>query len=360
MDKILDIYTDYLIANFGQASATGLSNLLDSAVSHDQITRFLNQEIQTGKDLWQVVKPLVKEHQHDDGILVFDDTIIEKMYSDRSDLNAYHWDHSKNRSVKGINLLSAFYIGQQHARAAPVRIPVTFELIIKDCHVCDIKTQKEKHVSRVTKNELMRQMITQMIANGLKFKYIVADSWYASVENMAFINKKKKQFIFDLKSNRHVCLKKVEGEKTEWIGIDDLDLPDNTPTQVWLKGLDFPVLVVKQRFTNQDESVGIRFLVSNDFSLSTDDFQCLYQKRWGVEEYHKSLKQNTGIGKSPAHGMVAQRNHLFASLVAYVKLEKLKFTTKLNHFAIKTKIYVEAAKIAFKKVQDYKIKLGTA
>jgi hypothetical protein len=42
-----------------------------------------------------------------------------------------------------------------------------------------------------------------------------------------------------------------------------------------------------------------------------------------------------------------QSNHLFASLVAYVKLEKLKFAYKLNHFALKAKIYWAASKAAW-------------
>jgi hypothetical protein len=42
MDKsLLDLYTDYLISSFGQTTATGLSQLLDGEVSHDQVTRFL-------------------------------------------------------------------------------------------------------------------------------------------------------------------------------------------------------------------------------------------------------------------------------------------------------------------------------
>ena len=42
MDKIFDIYTDYLQVNSGQATATGLSKILDNKISHDQITYMLN------------------------------------------------------------------------------------------------------------------------------------------------------------------------------------------------------------------------------------------------------------------------------------------------------------------------------
>jgi hypothetical protein len=75
-----------------------------------------------------------------------------------------------------------------------------------------------------------------------------------------------------------------------------------------------------------------------------------------VEEYHKSLKQNASLAKSPARTVTTQSNHLFASLVADVKLEKLKFTHKLNHFALKAKIYLAASKAAW--IELGKIKLA--
>jgi hypothetical protein len=67
----------------------------------------------------------------------------------------------------------------------------------------------------------------------------------------------------------------------------------------------------------------------------------------GVEEYHKSVKQNASLTKSPARTVRTQSNHLFASIFAYVKLEKLKLAHALNHFALKSKIYQAALKAAF-------------
>ena len=74
-------------------------------------------------------------------------------------------------------------------------MPVGFETIQKTVRFCDLKTQKEKRKSDISKNELMLQMIAKAIANGLIFKYIIADSWFASVANMRFIKQKKKIFI---------------------------------------------------------------------------------------------------------------------------------------------------------------------
>ena len=51
MDKILDIYSDYLIAQNQYATATGLSDLLEGQISHDKITRFLNSKQLSSKEL---------------------------------------------------------------------------------------------------------------------------------------------------------------------------------------------------------------------------------------------------------------------------------------------------------------------
>ena len=350
MQDKLDLYTDYLLSSFGQTSATGLSRLVDGEITHDSISRFLSGNEFTSKVLWQKVKSLVRKHQTIDACLIFDDTIIEKPYTDENDIICWHWDHSKKKSVKGINMLNAFYHTQDSKMIEPLRIPIGFQLILKTVLFCVIKTKKEKRISPVTKNEMMRDMIAQAIHNQLKFKYILADSWFGSADNMRFIQKKKKFFIFDMKTNRQVATSEEDRNAGHWTRIDEIDIPDNTPVTVWLKDLEFPILLTKQVFTNKNQSTGVRFLVSNDFSLSDDDFTTLYKKRWSVEEYHKSLKQNAAIEKSPTRTVKTQSNHIFASIMAYVKLEKMKFSSKLNHFAMKSKIYLAANKAAFKEL----------
>ena len=54
---LVDLYSDYLLSSFGATTATGLSDLLEGTLSHDQITRFLSQQRFDSKTLWQLVKP---------------------------------------------------------------------------------------------------------------------------------------------------------------------------------------------------------------------------------------------------------------------------------------------------------------
>jgi len=176
--KDLELYTDYLISTFGYATATGLERMLDGEVSHDQITRFLTKETYKSNDLWMQVKPTVRKIEQEEGVLIFDDTVQEKPHTDENEVMCWHYDHSKGRSVRGFNLLNCIY------HVDDVSIPVAFELITKPVQFSDLKTKKCKRKRLVTKNELMRQMVTVCVKNQLKFRFVLFDIWYASTENM--------------------------------------------------------------------------------------------------------------------------------------------------------------------------------
>lgn len=344
--NIFDLYTDYLQITPGLATATGLSRVLDNAVSHDQVTRMLSKHEFDSKALWRIVKPLVREHERIDGCLIFDDTIIHKPHTDENDIVCWHYDHTTGRSAKGVNLLSTFYYTQTGEQA--LKVPIAFDITAKYAY-CDLKSKKQQRKSSVTKNDQMRSQITTAIQNGVKFGYVLADSWYSSGENMKFIHQRKKCFIFDLKSNRLATF--GDRNKANWANISQLDLQAFTPTKVWLKDVELSILLIKQVFTNKDGSTGVRYLATNNLNLISDDFLNIYKKRWSVEEYHKSFKQNTSITKSPTRTVKTQCTHIFASIVSYTKLERYKFSTKLNHFALKSKIFLQAAKAAFKELE---------
>jgi len=339
---MLDIYTDYPICSFGQASATGLARLLDHEISHDSVTRFLSSEPQTSAALWRVVKPLVRAVESDEGVLIIDDSIEEKPSTDENELVSWHYDHSKDRNVKGINFLTALY------HAGEVSLPIAFDLVTKTEQHFDPKTNKSKRKSSLTKNERFRMLLRVAVHNQVKFKYVLNDVWFASSENMKFIKHQlEKDFVMPLKENRKLALSLAHKQLGQYVTVTTLELAAGTTLQIWLEEVDFPLSLTKEVFTNKDGSVGVRYLVSSDLTLTFDQITRLYQKRWSIEVYHKSLKQNASLEKSPTRTPTTQRNHLFASVCAYVKLEALKIKTRVGHFTLKSKIYLSALKTAY-------------
>lgn len=347
-NRLLDIYTDYLLSSFSATTATGLSRLLPE-LSHDAVTRFLSQQPLSDRDLWKVVKPQVRAVESEDGVLIIDDTVQEKPYTDQSELVTWHYDHSQGRTVKGINLLSALYLSRD------VSVPMAFELIQKTVLESDPKTGKDKWVSPRTKNEMARSMIGAVKQKQIPFRYVLADIWFASAENMNYIKcKAKKDFVFPLKSNRRVALCEMDKKRGRWTSLSSLDLSTQSSWTLYLEGVPFALRVARKLFKNEDGSEGALVLCSSDLSLSGSALYTIYQKRWKVEEYHKSLKSNAALANSPTKLPHTQQNHIFASLVAFVKLESYRTSTHLNHFALKAKLYQSALQTAFQELQQLK------
>ena len=347
MDNLLDLYSDYLLSSFGQTTATGLASLMKGQVRHDQITRLLARKPHDSADLWRIVKPYVRQMQTDDGVMIVDDSIAEKPYTDENDLICWHWDHAHNRAVKGINFVSLLY----HSQA--VSLPVGFALIAKTEHYIDPKDGKEKRRSPTSKNEYYRTLLEHAVKNQLPFRYVLNDVWYASAENMMFVKHTlRKEFVMPLKANRKVAQSLDDKRQGHYVQVETLELEPNATTTVYLESVDFPILLVKQVFVNEDGSTGILYLVSSATTLSYETVTTIYQKRWNVEPYHKSLKQNASLEKSPTQTVASQTTHFFAALCAFIKLEMLKSSTKLNHFALKTKLYVSALQVAFSTLRE--------
>jgi hypothetical protein len=59
--------------------------------------------------LWQIVKPHVREIQSEEGVLIVDDSIAEKLYTDENDIVCWHYGHAQDRTVKGINFMTTLY-----------------------------------------------------------------------------------------------------------------------------------------------------------------------------------------------------------------------------------------------------------
>lgn len=354
--QILDIYSDFLLSSFKLVTATGLSQMLDNGYSHDQISRFLAQRKFTQKDFWKMVKKIIRKVERDDAVLAIDDVIVEKPHSTENDIICWHWDHSKNQSVKGINVLNFLY-HTTLSNGESMTIPASFEIIEKTEQYYDKKTEKVKRRSPVTKNELLRNRLRALVQlNRLKFKYVVWDTWFSSKENFEYVHyNMNKVFVGALKSNRTVALSKEDKLQGKFSKVEKLDIQPNRTYKVWMKGLNFEVLLVKQIFKNKDDSSGELYLVTNDLTLSAQNISTIYKKRWSVEVFHKSLKQNAGLGKSPTKYEVTQSNHIYAAMIAFCKLELLKLKEKVNHFALKSRLYLKAIKAAFNELQLLKI-----
>jgi Transposase DDE domain len=372
MTQLQDLYTDYLISATQLATVTTASEVL--GVSKDKLSRFLggvelftsNQLIEgveqkkgcvkdhiafDNQELWKQIKTDVRSCECvESAVLIVDDTLIEKPYSEENDIICYHHDHCTGQNIKGINLLN----GGLYYNNQDLYIPIFAEIISKTIKYTD-KDGKEKRKAEVNKNELFRNNFNQLMKNHVKIDYTLFDIWYGSVDNLNLIHSHKQHYVCPLESNRKLALSLGEKKQGKWLKLEEINnqLDTQNTLSIWLEGCTHMCYLTKQIFTNKDGTSVTMYLITNDQALTKDQIHTIYQRRWKVEEFHKSLKSNLSLEKSPTKHKTSQSNHIFYSITAFFKLELLTKTTTTkhkNHFQLKASLYVKALKTALEEL----------
>lgn len=301
----LSLYSSFLVGNHNRYSGVELSKIADN-MAHDAVSRWLLQYPTKPQELWNQVKGLVVQKT---GYLVIDDTTLDKRYSKTNELAKLQYSGDEHGLINGINVVNLLWTDLQKF------VPVDYRIY-------------QRANDGKTKNDLFLELLKKALKRGFSPFYVLFDSWYSSVENLKFIHAQGLKFICNLKSNRLVSCQRVQRS------ISDLNLTNKQVKKVWLKGFGH-ILVCKVVATNGD----ITYLATNDLSL-TDyrNFTGHFQQRWRIEEFHRGLKQTTGIEKCYSTKAVSQKTHIFAAFVAFVRLESVRISESISWYEQKASI----------------------
>lgn len=298
----LELYTNFLIANQNRYSGSELSRVSPvEDLCHDSVSRWLSSSNFTPSDLWNQVKNLVDVKT---GYLLCDDTLLNKQYSRVNELAKKQYSGNEHGLVNGICLVNLLWTSGDEF------IPVDYRIYKKDS---DDKT----------KNDHFQDMLKRAEGRGFSPLYVLIDSWYSSISNLKLIRKFCWNFICSLKSNRKISV--IQGT---YIPVADLDLAEKQVRKVWLKEFGY-ILVCKI----VDKKGDITYLATSDLNLQDyDNFVNHFQQRWKIEEFHRGIKQTTGIEKCYSTLASSQKTHIFASFVAFIKLEIRRLKEKISWY----------------------------
>lgn len=236
------------------------------------------------------------------GILSVDDTVIEKLYSNpfSAELVSYFWSGKYHQTIKGINLISLYY-SDIYGNSVPVNYRID-----------DKKEGK-------TKNDYFREMLIEVLGWGVKPKIVTGDSWYSSIENLKFLRNQKLGFLFGIESNRT-----VSDQPNQYAQVKNLEIPN----QGWLthlKGFGF-VKLFRKDFKKGGPKHYIFYHPDEEILQQTtrQTFLTIHDTHWGIESFHRAIKQVCGIGRFQVRNSEAIRTHIFCSLQAFIHLEMMR------------------------------------
>ena len=95
----------FLISEPKSSTCTRLAEV--TGISHHSANRFLHRENYQPKDMYDEA---VKTLNPTGGTLSVDDSVLDKPYSYSVALAGHFWSGKHHRSVKGINLITLYYL----------------------------------------------------------------------------------------------------------------------------------------------------------------------------------------------------------------------------------------------------------
>ncbi len=244
-------------------------------LSHDWLTRSLKRGGFQGLSDWSLLPP--------SGVLIVDDTAIEKPYSQKIEGVDYIYSSSQHKSLPGLSCqLVLWRVGTQ--------------VFVLDVVMCE--------KGGPNKNELFRQTLFRLFELGLKPEYVTFDTWYAANETLNLLNELGWTYVCKIRTNRifngrRMNIHKFYGAKGR---------------KGQLRGGNHLVQVAKH---------GHSYFATN--RIDPVNTRCLwqaYRKRWIIETVFRDLKDVLHLQSCRARTLQAQFNHVLACLEAYLFLKQ--------------------------------------
>jgi len=269
-----------------------------------------------------------------DGLLILDDTTLDKPYANEIEHVTWHWSGKHGDVVKGINLLTLLWGGppKEQPEAAPEAASSADEEDALEAHVpCDFCLYQK---DGPTKNEHFRQMLDTASERDFKPEYVVFDSWYSGLDNLKKVRSCEWHFFTRLKSNRQ-----VNPDDTHNRAVREVEIPEEEGRVVHLKGFGFVRV-----FRTDSESGDAKHWATSNLQMSEEERAELARRAWGVETYHRQLKQYCGAERSQHRSARAQHNHVLMSIRAFLRLEVHRLQTEVSFYKSKAAIIREAVR----------------
>jgi len=316
-----------LADEFSSSSSSSSSTAAPGAApAHDALTRLLQRQTQDTETLWQEAEAFVEKRKT--GILVVDDTTLDKPYARKIALVSYHWSGKHKRVVRGINLVNLVWTDGEKI------IPCDFRIY-------------HRATDGLTKNDHFQAMLEGAADRDFSPQYVLFDSWYTGLANLKLLKRLEWQWLTRLKANRLV-------DPDEQGNVQVRALAGIAPAataaegkEVHLKGYGL-IKVFLPVGKNGDEE----YWATNDLEMDARTREELARAGWAVETFHRGLKQCCGgVERAQVRLEQSQRNHILFAIRAFLRLEVHRIRTGISWYEAKKSIIREA-------IRDYLRKPG--
>lgn len=353
------------IKNTHRVKGSGFEKLL--CAQKDVFYRFMERpDIKWRKALWNISVQLWNkiharsDHKAENVCLIIDDTDHNKTGRTIENIGRVH-SHLQHKSILGFKclcmavtdgisqLLLDFDIvvekGKNGTYGMSAKELATRRSVKRDNE--DFKEREE--ASKKSKMELTKGMITRAIKHGVKFRYVLADSWFTCKDLVQFIHTRR------YKCHWMGMIKVGEKSKTKYhTGTGDFTAPELVKRlkkdKKYSKKLKCHYIMVDATFggvtvriflvrrTNHGSWNG---LLTTDTSLTFLKAWEIYSRRWSLEVVFKDSKGYLGFGKCQSTNFASQ---IAAATLCCIQYNILSVTKRFLSYETIGGIFREVSK----------------
>jgi Transposase DDE domain len=305
-------YLGGLILYSGKKNCSAIAKA--TSVSHDIVYDFFECH-DDGKSILQdfLKKTLCAlPLQRGNWYINIDETMIDKMFSEKIEAVAYNWNSTFNDTMKGYSIVAAVITNGK------ITIPITF----KTWHCA--KDFPNKHKTRI---ELAQMLMIEIQAMAPEIMFLM-DGAFSSAGMISFCRTHKMKYCMRFHSNKKVV---INGQVAQIREHQHIKISSNKRSRVvngYYKGEEVFIVAFKRK--EKKGSVKIVYLVTNEKESPKKTISA-YKKRWGIEKVFRTTKQHLGLRDCQARSASKQEIHIFAVFVAYAFLEIQKINRKAKN-----------------------------
>ncbi len=309
-----EIYGQFLLSSQINYTCTYLAEHLEG-LSHDKVNYFLHTENLSPRIVWkQVRQEIVLSEQ---GYIIFDDTVLSKTHSQKIELVRRQYSGNTHSIIKGIGLVNCLYYNPELNR----HWLIDYRIFAPE-------------VDGKSKLDHVMDMLALLAVREVSYRYVLVDSWYASVKVLKYLIRCGKIFYCPLKSNRKVD---DTGGKEPYKQIQECFWTDEEIKQGKLiKVQKMPQDTYFKLFRVLVSTTRTDYIATND--ITQDSTKAAEEKsstRWQIEQLHREIKQVTGIQQCQCRKAKCQRNHITMAVLVWNRFKVFAYQTQQSVYALK-------------------------
>lgn len=274
------------------------------------------------------------------GYLAIDDSVMDKGSSQKIETASAQYSGQKHGITTGIGVVTLVYIN-----------PELNQYWILDYRIYDKATDGKKKTEHALEMIQYWQTIHELHPERAPFTTVLVDAGYTCKKIVQYIVRKEKIFYGVMPKSRKVSYpdptqaidektgevkviykhvgeidwdgQRYEGERLRTFGLTVCieDLPNDKPLRLF-------------RMTAKHRT---EYIVTNDVRVETTEAaKQVGGFRWKIEQFHREVKQLTGVAKCQARKARKQRNHICIAFVVWHQLHELATQMKTTMYEVKS------------------------